>query len=279
MISAARLVNVRSRILPGSAPELMRCATRWARVLVLPVPAPAMMSKGEEWFVAAASWAGLRTWDTYRIYTESSAPSGGQQLMTAEATTRGLETEDHAVQRELAAAQDGEGERDDQQHEFEFPAGRVLAGEVAVDFGDEELERAEHRDHESERGELGQKAEQHAQAAGGLGDREDAKVAQHAGGQLRGGVHAPHFSLAEPVGEEDGAKGDAKGEQGKVAESVQLSEQYHDASRSRPLGQRRQPDVRFCHSPCEVHRPPVRRQLRRANHIRRLATTRPAPMR
>ena len=30
----------------GSAPSTMRCATRWASVLVLPEPAPAMTSSG-----------------------------------------------------------------------------------------------------------------------------------------------------------------------------------------------------------------------------------------
>src|SRR5207248_4034741 len=119
--------------------------------------------------------------------------------------------EDHAVQRVLSAAQNDEGERGDQQHEFEFPA-RGFARELAVDFGDEELERTEHRDHEAERSELGQEADQHAEGAGGFGDREDAEVAQHAGGELGGGLRAPQLALTESVGEEPGAEGDAEGE-------------------------------------------------------------------
>src|SRR5437667_378650 len=62
--------------------------------------------------------------------------------------------EDHAVQRVLSAAQNGEGQRGGQQHEFEFPARGLFAGELAVDFGDKELERAEHLDHEAERSAL-----------------------------------------------------------------------------------------------------------------------------
>jgi hypothetical protein len=44
--AAARREKVRSRMRPGSAPFTMRCATRWASVLVLPEPAPAITSSG-----------------------------------------------------------------------------------------------------------------------------------------------------------------------------------------------------------------------------------------
>ncbi len=44
--AAARRENVISRIRRGSAPLTIRWATRWARVLVLPDPAPAMTSSG-----------------------------------------------------------------------------------------------------------------------------------------------------------------------------------------------------------------------------------------
>src|ERR1700721_3149749 len=43
---AARRENVINRILRGPAPWTIRWATRWARVLVLPEPAPAMTSSG-----------------------------------------------------------------------------------------------------------------------------------------------------------------------------------------------------------------------------------------
>src|ERR1700677_2747579 len=43
---AARRENVISRIRRGSAPWTIKWATRWARVLVLPEPAPAMTSSG-----------------------------------------------------------------------------------------------------------------------------------------------------------------------------------------------------------------------------------------
>src|SRR5262249_58915866 len=45
--TAARREKVNSIIRRGSAPRTMRCATRCASVLVLPVPAPAMMRSGE----------------------------------------------------------------------------------------------------------------------------------------------------------------------------------------------------------------------------------------
>jgi hypothetical protein len=43
---AAWRENVISRMRRGSAPLTIRCATRWASVLVLPDPAPAMTSSG-----------------------------------------------------------------------------------------------------------------------------------------------------------------------------------------------------------------------------------------
>jgi hypothetical protein len=43
---AARRVKVSNRIRSGATPLRNRCATRCASVLVLPVPAPAMMSSG-----------------------------------------------------------------------------------------------------------------------------------------------------------------------------------------------------------------------------------------
>ena len=44
--AAARREKVSSRMRRGSAPLTIRCATRCASVLVLPVPAPAMISSG-----------------------------------------------------------------------------------------------------------------------------------------------------------------------------------------------------------------------------------------
>src|SRR5664279_3793256 len=44
---AARRENVINRIRRGSAPWTIRWATRWARVLVFPEPAPAMTSSGD----------------------------------------------------------------------------------------------------------------------------------------------------------------------------------------------------------------------------------------
>src|SRR5258708_2896040 len=60
-----------------------------------------------------------------------------------------------------------------------------------------------------------------AEAAGGFGDRKDAELAQHAGGHLCRGLRAPQLALAESVGEEHGAEGDAEGEQGEVAELME----------------------------------------------------------
>ena len=44
--AAARRVNVSRRMRPGSVPSAILQATRWARVAVLPVPAPATISSG-----------------------------------------------------------------------------------------------------------------------------------------------------------------------------------------------------------------------------------------
>ena len=58
---AARRVKVSSRMRRGSMP-LERChATRWASVVVLPVPAPATMSSGESPWVTA-SYCALLSW-------------------------------------------------------------------------------------------------------------------------------------------------------------------------------------------------------------------------
>ena len=46
--SAARRVKVSSRMRSGFAPDSTRCATRCASVLVLPVPAPAIISSGPD---------------------------------------------------------------------------------------------------------------------------------------------------------------------------------------------------------------------------------------
>ena len=61
MFCAARRGKVSSKMDSGGAP----CATRWAmrctRVLVLPLPAPAMTRSGPSPWVTAARWAGFRT--------------------------------------------------------------------------------------------------------------------------------------------------------------------------------------------------------------------------
>src|SRR5437870_5649247 len=56
---AALLVNVSNRIRSGATPPARRCATRQARVMVFPVPAPATTSKGEPRWMTASRWAGL----------------------------------------------------------------------------------------------------------------------------------------------------------------------------------------------------------------------------
>src|SRR6266850_4815579 len=57
---AARRVKVSNRMRSGCVPPRMRCATRWASVLVLPVPAPAMTSSGCGPACAASRCRGLR---------------------------------------------------------------------------------------------------------------------------------------------------------------------------------------------------------------------------
>ncbi len=132
-----------------------------------------------------------------------------------------------AVERVLPAAEDREHQRADQQHELEFPPGRVRFLELAMDFGGEERDRAEHHDDESEAGELGEEAEDQPQRAGGFGDREDAEVAQHAGGHLRGRLSAPQALLWQAVEEKDGAEGEAEDEESEVRELVERGEKAH----------------------------------------------------
>ena len=57
---AARRENVSRRMRRGSAPRATSAATRWARVCVLPVPAPATIRRGPSPAEAARRWAGLR---------------------------------------------------------------------------------------------------------------------------------------------------------------------------------------------------------------------------
>ena len=59
--SEALRVNLRSIIRPGSIPCETSQATRAARVLVLPVPAPAMVRTGPSPAVAARSCSGFRS--------------------------------------------------------------------------------------------------------------------------------------------------------------------------------------------------------------------------
>ncbi len=71
--TAARRLNVRSRMRWGSAPSRIRRATRWAMVLVLPVPAPAMTSSGPCAF--AVPNATTRRWASFSS-PKTADPSG-----------------------------------------------------------------------------------------------------------------------------------------------------------------------------------------------------------
>ena len=55
--SAALRVNVRSRMCAGGTPHSTSRATRYTRVRVLPLPAPAITSTGPSTVVAARYWA------------------------------------------------------------------------------------------------------------------------------------------------------------------------------------------------------------------------------
>ena len=57
MSSAARRVNVSSRIRSAGTPRSKSQATREVSVLVLPVPAPAMTTRGPSPWVTAVIWA------------------------------------------------------------------------------------------------------------------------------------------------------------------------------------------------------------------------------
>ena len=60
MSSAARRVNVSSRIRGAATPCARSQAARATSVRVLPVPAPASTRSGPDWWVAARRWFSLR---------------------------------------------------------------------------------------------------------------------------------------------------------------------------------------------------------------------------
>src|SRR5437016_9445406 len=160
----------------------------------------------------------------------------GRGAIGLPARVRLLEAEDHVVERVFPAAEDREHQRADEQHELEFPPGRVRFLELAMDLGGEERDRAEHYDDETEAGELGEEAEDQPQSAGGFGDREDAESGQQTGGHLGGRLSAPQALLWHAVEEKDGAEGEAQDEEREIAELVQRDEEAHAGLRSGPVG-------------------------------------------
>src|SRR6266702_1027596 len=140
-------------------------------------------------------------------------------------TYLGLNPKYHAVERVFPGAHDGERERDHREHEFELPPGRVLFLELAVDFAGEEPNGAEHHDDEAEGGELREEAEDEAEGSRGLGDREDAEVAQHAGGHAVGRLSTPEAALGQAVQQEDGAERETEQEERDVTVLMERGEE------------------------------------------------------
>src|SRR6266511_2116559 len=139
----------------------------------------------------------------------------------------GLNPEYHAVERVFPAAHDGERERDHHEHEFELPPGRVLFLELAMGLGPEERDRAEHHDDEAEGGELREEAEDEAEGSRGLGDREDAEVAQHACRHAVGRLGTPEAALGQAVQQEDGAERETEQEERDVTVLMERGEEAH----------------------------------------------------
>src|SRR5258705_4579057 len=138
-----------------------------------------------------------------------------------------LDPEHQSVEREFPAAHDGERERDHHEHELELPPGRVLFLELAMGLGPEERDCAEHHDDEAEGGELREEAEDEAERSGGLGDREDAEVAQHACGHAVRWLGTPEAALGQAVQQEEGAERETEQEERDVTVLMERGEEAH----------------------------------------------------
>src|SRR5207247_6814493 len=146
---------------------------------------------------------------------------------TVHTNAPGLNPEPHAIERVFPAAHDGERERDHHEQEFELPPGRILFLELAMGLGPEERDRAEHHDDEAEGGELREEAEDEAEGSRGLGDREDAEVAQHAGGHAVRRLGTPEAALGQAVQQEDAAERETEQEARDVTVLMERGEGVH----------------------------------------------------
>ena len=89
-----------------------------------------------------------------------------------------------------------------------------------MDLGDEKLQCTEHGDAQAEGRELGEEAKDQTERTGGLGDGEDAEIAEHPRGHLRGRLRLPQMAFRQAVHEEDGAEGEAEQQERDVGEAV-----------------------------------------------------------
>src|SRR5436190_4016515 len=142
-------------------------------------------------------------------------------------THRPLNPKHHAIERVFPAAHDGERERDHHEQEFECPPGCVRFLELAMGLRPEERDRAEHHDDEAEGGELREEAEDEAEGSRGLGDREDAEVAQHAGGHAVRRLGTPEAALGQAVQQEDAAERETEQEARDVTVLMERGEEAH----------------------------------------------------
>src|SRR6267143_1848031 len=124
-----------------------------------------------------------------------------------------LYPEHYPVESVLAAAQERERDRHDQQHIFEFPTCNVLARKLPVHLRDQEADGAEHYEGEPDGREPREEAEEHAEPARRFRDGKEAQRVEEAGGHLRGWLSFPEPFLVRPVHEEDRAESDAEQEQ------------------------------------------------------------------
>src|SRR5437899_2052370 len=110
------------------------------------------------------------------------------------------------------------------------PTGAVSTtrgGVTAITFdggaskSDATLQRTEHGDAQAEGRELGEEAKDQTERTGGLGDGEDAEIAEHPRGHLRGRLRLPQMAFRQAVHEEDGAEGEAEQQERDVGEPVE----------------------------------------------------------
>src|SRR3989442_1413113 len=139
-----------------------------------------------------------------------------------------LHLQKHPIERQPARAGEEQRDRRRQKNEVELPA--AVSSESPVHLHRLEADRPDHDDGEPGGRRSGEKADQHTQSPQRLDDGQEPEQGQHAGRQLRRGLHLPHSPLLGAVDQEDDSDAEAEGQQGPVAQALQIREESHESS-------------------------------------------------